>query len=172
MIPEKEKRLKEIRKLIAELQEEERILASEDNPYYNLKSYSNKKFGEEWAERYVHSKCPSLEMKRGKGYDFICSLGKIELKSSRLPLKSITYNQCHPFDCDYFLFINFNTETGSEEIYFVPSARFSELHYSQQHSRNDESCYCVSGTNRSSLRPYLINDWDELENFIRGETNG
>lgn len=165
-------RLKEIRAAIAALQEEEKQIVSKYNPYYNLKAYSNKKFGEEWAEQYVASNCPSLEPKRGRGYDFICRLGKIELKSSRLPLKRITYNQCHPSDCDYFLFINFNTETGEEEIYLIPSKDFYKLSHSRQHSRSDESCYSVNATNRSPLRPYLICGWAALENFIRGETNG
>lgn len=95
-------RLKKIRATIAAFQEEGRVIVSKYNPYYNLKTYSNKKFGEEWAEQYVVSKCPSLESKRGRGYDFICYLEKIGLKSSRLPLKRITYNRCHPSDCDYF----------------------------------------------------------------------
>lgn len=172
MTIEEKRRLGEIRVTIAALQEEEKQIISKYNPYYNLKSYSNKKFGEEWAEQYVHSKVSSLEMKRGKGYDFICRLGKIELKSSRLPLKQITYNQCRPLDCDCFLFINFDTENGGEEIYFIPSACFDKLHYSQQHSRNDETCYCVSATNRSTLRPFLFENWLALENFIRGETDG
>lgn len=172
MTESERKRLEEIRKTIAALQEEKQKIVSKYNPYFNLKSYSNKKFGEEWAEQYVHSMCPSLEMNRGKGYDFVCHLGKVELKSSRLPLKQITYNQCHPQDCDYFLFINFNTETGEEEIYLVPSSHFNRLHYSQQHSRNDESCYSISGTNRSPPRPYLIADWAALEAYARGEING
>lgn len=124
MTTSEEKRLKEIREQIAALQKEEEQIVSKYNPYYNLKSYSNKKFGEEWAEQYVNSQCPSLMMSRGKGYDFQCRLGRVELKSARLPLKQITYNQCHPHDCDYFLFINFNTETGEEEIYFFS---FSKL---------------------------------------------
>ena len=47
--------------------------------------------------------------------------GRIEVKSARLPLKTITYNQCHPYECEYFLFVNYDTENGGEEIFFVPS---------------------------------------------------
>ena len=47
--------------------------------------------------------------------------GRVEVKSARLPLKTITYNQCHPYECEYFLFVNYDTENGGEEIFFIPS---------------------------------------------------
>lgn len=133
-LEELEKELKRIKNRIKEL-----------NPYASLKEMSNKEFGEGWSEKYILSKCPFFKADNGLGHDFIYQLGTVEVKSSRLPCKQITYNQCHPNECDFFLFINYDTTNGIEEVYFVPSddilneTIFSK---SKQHSR-DGSCYTI-----------------------------
>ena len=170
-------RIAEIDIEIARLQEEKaRLLGIElqINPYANLKTLSNKAFGEGWSEPWVASKCPSLIQDRHAGYDLTSEvLGRVELKSTRLPLASkITYNQCHPNDCDYFLFIDYNTIDGTEDIFLMPSADFQLLHPSQQHGRND-LCYsatgCSSKRNAAILENYRINGWEELERIAGGK---
>lgn len=106
----------ELRQIIAEC--EKRI--SELNPYGNLKSLSNKAFGEEWSEPYILSQVPALRKDNSAGHDmFSEKYGRVEVKSARLPLKTITYNQCHPYECEYFLFVNYDTENGGEKRYFL-----------------------------------------------------
>ena len=91
-------RITEIDIQIAILQEEKaRLLGIElkSNPYMNLKSMANKSFGEGWSEVWVANKCPSLVSDRHPGYDFISKhLGRVELKSTRLPVSKfyLKYN--------------------------------------------------------------------------------
>ena len=169
-------RIAEIDIQIAKLQEEKARLLGielEINPYATLKTMSNKAFGEGWSEPWVASKCPSLIQDRHPGYDLVSEiLGRIELKSTRLPLTKITYNQCHPNDCDYFLFIDYNTIDGTENIFLMPSADFQSLHPSQQHGRND-LCYSATGCtctrNAEILENYRVNGWEELERIAGGK---
>ena len=172
-------RIIEIDSLIASLQEEKaRLLGIEikNNPYLDLKSLSNKSFGEGWSEPWVSKHCPSLISNRHPGYDFTSiTLGRVELKSSRLPLKQITYNQCHPHDCDYFLFVDYNTETGTEDIFLMPSDNFLELKPSIQHERksaDEGACFSASGCsckrNKNILEKYRVSSWEELEKIAGG----
>ena len=93
---------KEQQQRIKELDEQIEILIQEKekiNPYSNLKSLSNKEFGEGFSENLIARQCPQLIHVSGKGYDFLSDkIGKIEVKSSRLPCKHITLNQLHPKD--------------------------------------------------------------------------
>ena len=172
-------RIIEIDEEIARLQEEKARLLGEEikiNPYANLKSLSNKSFGEGWSEPWVNSKCPSLVMDRHAGYDFTSkTLGRVELKSTRLPLTKITYNQCHPHDCEYFLFIDYNTEDGTEDIFLMPSAEFFSIHPSIQHERKsaeEGACFSATGCtckrNQKILEKYRISSWVELEKRAGG----
>ena len=104
----------------------------------------------------------------------ICSrkkYGRIEVKSTRLPLKTITYNQCHPYECEYFLFVNYDTENGGEEIFFIPSKDIINeqlFSKSKQHSRMEESCYTISDStkkNKQSSR-YCFMTFSELNKFL------
>lgn len=68
------------------------------NPFAELKSMSNKQFGEQWSESYIREKCPNLIKNNGRGHDVITMNGeKWEIKSIRLPCKNTAFNQCHPF---------------------------------------------------------------------------
>ena len=173
------KRIAEIDEEIAKLQAERALLLEEEvkvNPYAHLKTLSNKSFGEGWSEPWVASKCPSMIQDRHAGYDFsTIGLGRVELKSTRLPLKKITYNQCHPHDCDYFLFIDYDTVNGTEDIYLMPSEDLSLIHPSIQHERKsaeEGECFSVTGSsckrNAKILKKYKLNSWDELEKRAKG----
>lgn len=156
-------RIAEIDKLIAELKAEKEQL----NPYANLKDMSNKKFGEEWSETYICSKVSGFERRDEKGWDlWNAKLGRIEAKSSRLPCAQITFNQCHPNDCDYFLFVEYDTENITEHIFLVPASDFFSFGVSVQHSRTDVSCFTLSGSsqkNKRLLEQYRLAGWAELE---------
>lgn len=170
MNPVQKARIAEIDRLIAELKAEKESL----NPYANLKDLGNKNFGEAWSEPFIVSKCPSLIQKDEKGWDLWSeSLGRIEVKSSRLPCRQITFNQCHPKDCDYFLFVLYDTEEGGEIIYLIPAADFYEFSITVQHSREsreEASCFSMSGSsigNREKLQKYRIASWEDLENLAK-----
>lgn len=159
----------ELRQIITEC--EKRI--SELNPYGNLKNLSNKAFGEEWSEQYILSQVPSLRKDNSAGHDmFSEKYGRVEVKSARLPLKTITYNQCHPYECEYFLFVNYDTENGGEEIFFVSSKDIINeqlFSKSKQHSRMEESCYTISGStkkNKQSFARYRFMTFSELNKFL------
>ena len=139
------------------------------NPYSTLKSLSNKAFGEQWSEPYICSKCPNLIRRNGPGHDLWSEkLGRIEVKSSRLPCAKITFNQIHPQDCDYFLFVEYDTINGDQLIYLVPSADLldtNKFHLSAQHDRNNGSCYSLNGNTartRNSLLAYQYTSWEDL----------
>lgn len=165
-------RIEEINHIITQLKAEREAL----NPYANLKELSNKNFGEEWSEPYICSKCPSFEKKDQKGWDLWSdALGRVEVKSSRLPCKSITFNQCHPYDCDYFLFVEYDTEEITEHIFLVPSSDFFSFSTSVQHTRNDREraeCFTLSGSTKKNvqlLEKYRVNGWEELEKLAGGK---
>lgn len=168
MTQEQRKEFEEIQNQIYVLQEKLKQI----NPYAGLKMMSNKEFGEQWSESLILSKCPSLSKSADrKGHDLVSSkYGKIEVKSSRLPNKSITYNQCHLDEADYFLFINYDTEEGEEDIYFVPSEDLKNENLfskSCQHNR-DGGCYSIGLTkkNRDSLMNYHYSDFSSFNSFL------
>lgn len=168
MLTETQKnRLKEIDRQIADLMAEKEQI----NPFANLKSLSNKAFGEGWSEPYILEQCPQLEHTHGKGNDFYSEkVGRIEVKSSRLPCKQITFNQLHPKDCDQFLFVLYDTENADSIIYMVPSEDIEEnFSITKQHDRhNDSSCFSMGMTraNSAQLENYRINSWDELSERV------
>lgn len=161
-------RIKEIKEQIALLRAELLTL----NPYAGLKEMSNKEFGEQWSEGWILQHCPTLKKDNGKGHDIYSDkLGKIEVKSTRLPCKQITFNQIHPYDCDQFLFVLYDTEEGTEEIYLVPSSEIvdkSKFTLSVQHQRvgddGEANCFTMTMTkkNRASLETHRIASWEEL----------
>ena len=165
-------RIAEIDKQIAMLKAEKEKL----NPYANLHDLGNKKFGEEWSESFICDKCQSFKRVDQKGYDlFSDSLGRVEVKSSRLPCRSVTFNQCHPYDCDYFLFVEYDTEEATQHIFLVPSSDFFLFGVSVQHGRDEKdkaSCFTLSGTtakNKALLENYRINSWEDLEKLAGGK---
>ena len=167
----KKERIAEIRKQIASLKAEMETL----NPYANLKELSNKSFGEQWSEPYICSKCPSFEKKDQKGWDLWSeALGKVEVKSCRLPCE-ITFNQCHPYDCDYFLFVEYDTEDPAEYIFLVPSKDFFSFSHTTQHerkSKEEAECFSMSGSskhNKELLENYRVVSWEALEKLAKGE---
>jgi hypothetical protein len=167
-------RIQEIDELIAKLKAEKECL----NPYGNLKDLGNKYFGETWSEEYICSKVPAFTRCDQKGWDLSSSvLGRVEVKSSRLPCKQITFNQCHPYECDYFLFVEYDTEEIIEHIFLVPAADFFLFGVSKQHTRNTDEeaeCFTLSGTtkkNKELLENYRIKNWAEL-NRLAGGNNG
>lgn len=140
------------------------------NPYAGLKELSNKEFGENWSENWIVQHCSSLTRDNGRGHDLFSEhLGRIEVKSTRLPCKQITFNQIHPYDCDNFLFVLYNTEDGTEEIFLVPAAALvAEFSLSVQHQRIDSgekaNCFTMGMTkkNKTNLEKYRITSWEEL----------
>lgn len=146
------------------------------NPFSQLKSMSNKAFGESWSEEYICTRCPSFIRKDEKGWDLWSdALGRVEVKSTRLPCKKITFNQCHPYDCDYFLFVEYDTEIGNAQMFLVPANKFFLFSPSVQHSREDKdnaSCFTLNGSSKSNqekLQAYCIETWEELEKRAKGE---
>lgn len=165
-------RLIEIDNLIAQLMAERETI----NPYANLKSISNKEFGEAWSEPEIIRHCPSFCRVDEKGWDLWSeSLGRVEVKSSRLPCKQITFNQCHPKDCDYFLFVLYDTVEGEAYKYLVPAKRFFDFSITVQHERKtkeEASCFSMSGsskTNKEKLAEFFISSWEDLEKLAKGE---
>lgn len=161
-------RIQEIKEQIEALKAELVIL----NPYAGLKEMSNKKFGEEWSESWILQHCPSLKKDNGRGHDiFGKNLGRVEVKSTRLPCKQITFNQIHPYDCDYFLFVLYDTENATEEIFLVPSSDIidtQKFSLTVQHQRVDNkekaNCFTMTMTikNKMSLEAYRLASWEEL----------
>lgn len=174
--------IEERKALIAHYKSEIQALENkieELNPYGNLKKLSNKAFGEGWSEPYILSRCPSFTRVDGKGFDFTCErFGKVEVKSSRLPCAQITFNQCHLFEADFFLFVEYDTENITENIFFVPSQDLLEpelFSKSIQHNRIDEGCYTISGSsakNQKSLEKYRIASFEALEEILQGGKYG
>lgn len=165
-------RIQQIDKMIEELKQEKLRL----NPYANLKDLSNKSFGEEWSESYICSKCPSFERCDQKGWDLFCEgLGRVEVKSSRLPCGQITFNQCHPYDCDYFLFVEYDTEKVEEHLFLVPADDFFLFGVTVQHARENKeqaTCFTLSGSSRKNtalLEQYRISSWEALEQKAGGK---
>lgn len=160
---------------LANQKEIERLLARqlELNPYASLKQLSNKEFGESWSESRIRAICHSFQKDNSRGHDFFHPiLGRIEVKSARLPLKQITYNQCLPNECEYFLFVNYDTIEGTEEVFLVRSLDLlnkEEFSITKQHSRGDGDCYSVSGSlkkNKETLRKYFMGNLYELNNYL------
>lgn len=153
-------RLAEIDSLIAQLQQEKESI----NPYSNLKSYPNKSFGEGWSEPHILARCPSFLRADSKGYDFeSAGLGRTEVKSCRLP--ATTVNQCHPQDCDNFLFAFYDCDECEDYLYLIPSKDFMKFGPSAQHDRTGESCYSMSLSTKKRqalLQDYKIT-YEELE---------
>ena len=83
---------------------------------------------------------------------------------------SITFNQCHPYECDKFLFVLYDTIEGEVIIYLVPSKDIKEkFHYSRQHThaaaKEDADCISItySVANRKILEEnYRVKDFEEL----------
>lgn len=174
----KEIRIAELKEIVENATRELNDLLRENNPYVDLKSYSNQKFGQGWSEPYVASKCPSfIRENTHTGYDFITAgLGKVELKSTRLPCKSTAYNQCHPYECDYFVFIDYDTENGTEDIYCFPAKDLKgKLAYSKQHNyegaKEESPCVMVkrSKSNLEKLSSYKLSGWEALERLGSGK---
>ena len=159
-------RIKEIYAQIEALKQELFAL----NPYAGLKELSNKAFGEGWSENWIVQHCPNLIRNNGRGHDLYGEkLGRLEVKSTRLPCKQITFNQIHPGDCEHFLFVLYDTESGEEEIFLVPSANLvEEFSLSVQHQRVDSgekaNCFTMGMTkkNKTNLEKYRIASWEEL----------
>lgn len=174
MTVEERVEFEENQKKIEELLERQKQL----NPYYNLKLMSNKEFGEQWSESYILSQCSNLQKDNSRGHDFYNkNFGRIEVKSSRLPNKGVTYNQCHPYECEYFLFVNYNTIDGSEQIYFVPSEKILDsdlFSITKQHSRDEGTCYSMSGStkkNKTSLGEFSFENFFVLNNYLGSDNN-
>lgn len=171
--------MSDIKKRIIEIDKQIELLKAEKlqlNPYANLKDLPNKAFGEGWSEPYICSKCPSFEQKDQKGWDLWSeTLGKVEVKSTRLPCRQITFNQCHPYDCDYFLFIEYDIEEITEHIFLVPSTDFFSFGHSVQHTRSIDTkanCFTMSGSskrNRELLEKYRVMGWEALEKLAGGK---
>ena len=160
-------RLKEINEQIAILMKEKASL----NPYAALKDMSPKKFGEQWSENWIRSKCSNLTKYNGSGHDMKAANGELwEVKSSRLPCKEITFNQCHPYECNRFLFVLYDTVNGDETIYLVPAEDIKKkFSYSRQHGHgvSKEEADCVSvgygASNKKILEAnYKVNGWEAL----------
>ena len=165
MTKEQKERIIEIDAQIASLMKEKEVI----NPYANLKSFSNKNFGEAWSEPHILAHCPSFTKVDSKGYDFTSKgLGKVEVKSCRLP--ATTVNQCHPNDCDYFLFALYDCEECEDHLYLVPSKNFMDFSPIAQHDRGESGCYSMSlkTKKRQELLKHYKIDYISLEAQAKG----
>ena len=160
-------RLREINEQIAVLMKEKAAL----NPYAGLKDMSNQEFGQGWSENWIRSKCSNLTKYNGSGHDLLAINGELwEVKSSRLPCKKTAFNQCHPYRCNRFLFVVYDTENGEETIYLVPAEDIKKkFHYYCQHSyevsKEETDCVIVpyNTFNKKILEGnYKVNGWEAL----------
>ena len=169
MLSELEKqKVRDIDEQIQELQNKKIKI----NPYSCLKTLGNKAFGEEWSESHILERRPKFERIDSKGYDFYNkNLGRIELKSFRIPTKNgSTANQCHPKECDYFLFAFYDIENYEDYLYLVPSNSITqEFSISSQHDRNlIPTCFSVdfkTKRNKEKLQEYKTS-YKELNKLL------
>lgn len=163
----------EARQRISDIDEQIRLLMEEKenlNPFSKLNMMSWKEFGEEFSEQYVLDRVPNLKPCRGAGHDmFSKRLGYIEVKSGRLPYKrGWTFNQLHPSECDWYLFVFYDTENYDVTIYLVSSTDITDadqFSISKQHGDGCFSMYC-SLKNEVSLQQYRVKDWDTLNDLV------
>lgn len=159
------KRIQEIDNKIVELMAEKAKL----NPFANLKEMSWKEFGEKFSENYVLEHVPNLVRKNGAGHDMYSEkLGYIEVKSGRLPYKSgWTMNQLHPDQCDYYLFVFYDTEEAEVFLYLVSTGQLTsdEFKLNRQHGKG---CFSMGQTkkNDQALEKYRIKDWKTLNSMV------
>lgn len=142
------------------------------NPYAGLTAMTNQEFGQQWSETWIRSKCSNLCKDNGTGHDLRAKNGELwEVKSSKIPRKSkIVFNQCHPYNCDRFLFVVYNTVEGTETLYLVPAADIKpKFNFSCQHSYNKskEEADCITVTctiaNTELLeKNYKVESWEAL----------
>ena len=137
-----------------------------------MQDLKSKAFGETWSESHILERCPKLERINSKGYDFYNkNLGKIELKSFRVPTKKgSTANQCHPKECDYFLFAFYDVEDYEDYLYLISSIDlWQEFSRSPQHDRNlIPTCFSVkldTKENKEKLQKYKIS-YEELNKIL------
>lgn len=140
-------------------------------PFAELKSLSNRAFGEGWSEPYIRAHVPNLEKNNGTGHDMRGRHYKnIEVKSSRLTFQgNWTMNQVHCDDADAFLFVWYNCENGTQEICFIPTEELiANCTRSRQHVREGKTCCTVGATikNRKALRNYMVSSWEELNEKV------
>lgn len=170
----------EIDAKIIELQERKSRLLdimTKNNPYIKLPYMTNAKDFGYWSERYICEQCPSFKRKDEKGWDLWSDiLGRIEMKSGRIPNKSrngktVTFNQCKPKFCDYFLFVIYNTEKGTEDLFLIPSKDLEKFKPTAQHDGGAGICYNLQTTlSRAELfENYRINNWEDLEKLAGGK---
>lgn len=141
------------------------------NPYSCLKNLYGKAFGEGWSELHILEQCPKLERDNSNGHDFYNkNLGKIELKSFRIPATKSTANQCYPKECDYFLFVFYDVEEYEDYLYLISSDDLvREFSKSPQHDRNAvPACFSVSlatKKNKEKLQKYKTS-YKELNKLL------
>lgn len=164
----KKKQIDDLNKQIRELQDKKRKI----NPYSCLKDLSAKKFGEAWSEFHILEQCPNLDRVNSKGYDFYHkNLGRIELKSFRIPAKKgCVANQCHPKECDYFLFAFYDCENYEDYLYLISSYNLiQEFSRSPQHDRNlIPTCFTINfktKENSAKLQKYQLS-YKELNKLL------
>lgn len=164
---------KKVKERIQEIDNEiEKLLAEKQrlNPFASLKSLSWKEFGEGFSEQYVLDHVPHLSKENGAGHDMYSKrLGYIEVKSGRLPYKSgWTMNQLHPSECDYFLFVFYDTEEADTYLYLVPCGELTDSNKFTLSRQHGEGCFSLGQTkkNQDSLEEYRIKDWQELDSLV------
>ena len=164
-------RLIEIDKEIKRLLEEH----ESRNPFSKLKMLSNKDFGEKFSDKDVLDRCPNLFKDNSAGHDLRTLNGETwEVKSCRLPLKQITFNQCHIYECDKFLFLLYDTEEADVSIYLVPAKDIVKFSPSSQHVRGSLDCCTIGWRKKTRLEEeekYRIQNFSQL-NKIAGDELG
>lgn len=138
------------------------------NPFAELKSLSNKQFGEGWSEPYILSKVPNLEANHGAGHDMRGRhFENIEVKSCRMTFDDTwTMNQVHPDEADAYLFVWYNCDTGDVQLCLIPTPDLLEkCTRSRQHG---DGCFTVSASrnNRAVLSKYMYSSWDALNEVV------
>lgn len=164
MNAKEKKRYNEIVLDIERLQNELKHL----NPYAHINYLSNKEFGNDWSENYIVSKVPSLRRYNGTGFNMISNIGTIDVVSTRILSGTVTFNQLHPDECDWFLFVFYNIIEGTEKIYFVPSELLKDKSLFKITKQHGSGCYCMTTSpyNMSSLKYFIVHSWEELNGKI------
>lgn len=142
--------------------------AKEINPYAELKSMSNKQFGEGWSEPHILDLVPNLSENHGAGHDM---RGKhyenIEVKSSRNTFdQTWTMNQVHPDQADAYLFVWYNCDEATDEVCFVPTEDL--LKHCSRSRQHGDGCFNIGSTvaNKKFLKKYMLPSWEALNEVV------
>ncbi len=176
--PDELERQEELAREIEEVTRAKKDEIVRANPFYLLKGMTIKDFGK-WSEDFLKTNVVTFVREDGKGFDGWAKnhTVKVEVKSSRTDRSrkegEHTFNQLHPHDCDQFLFLIYNTDLFSLDIFYFPSSLLLSdppvLSVTAQHDRGLSGCFSLSLTakNRQVLGAYRVDSLETLTELMR-----